>query len=120
MVFPYWLPSEGDDAEPWPPVDPPAAGEAELVLGWAGDGDSAVRRSVDEWIVERAAIALARDPLVRGRRLEVEVQNGVVILVGVLASAESRDAAGRRAWTVEGVADVCNRITVSDETERGR
>jgi len=52
------------------------------------------------------------DPLVHGQGLEILVQNGVVILFGELGSAEAREAAGRRAWTVEGVVDVCNRSTV--------
>jgi osmotically-inducible protein OsmY len=70
------------------------------------------RRSADDWLAGEAAEALAKDPLVHGRRLEILVQNGVVILTGELASPQARAAAGRRAWSVEGVTDVCNRVTV--------
>jgi osmotically-inducible protein OsmY len=70
-------------------------------------------RSADEWLAERTARALRTDPLVRGTRLEILVQNGVIILSGELSSAGAREAAGRRAWTVPGVVDVCNRLTVT-------
>ena len=83
------------------------------------DGDDSVLdhgwiagRSGDEWLAERTAQALRTDPLVRGTRLEILVQNGVIILSGELSSSGAREAAGKRAWTVPGVVDVCNRLTV--------
>jgi osmotically-inducible protein OsmY len=109
MVFPYWLWPDDDDHE-----------EAEISFEWADEVDWVARRSADEWLVGRAAEALATDPQVHGRRLEIVVQNGVVILLGELGSAEAREAAGRRAWTVEGVMDVCNRLTVTGADEGGR
>lgn len=120
MFFPYWPSSDGDDAERRLPVGRGEGSEAGYALRWADEGDRVARRSADEWLVERAAKALARDPLVHGRRLEILVQNGVIILFGVLASVEARDAAGRRAWSVEGVLDVCNRLTVSEADAGGR
>jgi osmotically-inducible protein OsmY len=50
---------------------------------------------------------------VRGRRLEVVVQNRVVILLGEVESEEVRLAAGVVAWAVPEVYDVCNRLTVA-------
>lgn len=109
MVFPYWMSSDGDDDE-----------EAGVAFAWSDDGAWIARRSADEWLVGRAAEALATDPDVYGRRLEILVQNGVVILLGELESPQAREAAGRRVWTVEGVMDVCNRLTVTETDEGGR
>ena len=72
----------------------------------------------DERLADRAAAALRCEPLLSGRRLEIIVQNGVVILIGELGSAEARAAAGSRVWRISGVADVCNRLTVA-ETDPG-
>jgi len=69
--------------------------------------------TADEWLAGRAAEALSMDPLVRGPYLEIFVQNRVVILQGEAGSAEARHAAGRRAWSVPGVRDVCNRLIVA-------
>jgi osmotically-inducible protein OsmY len=110
VVFPYWLSSDGDDGERRPPGD--SHGEADNAFEWADESDWVARRSADEWLVDCAAVALATDPLVHGRRLELLVQNGVIILLGELGSVEAKEAASRRAWTVEGVVDVCNRLTV--------
>jgi len=74
----------------------------------------------DERLVARAAAALAGDPLIHGRHLEIMVQNGVIILLGELATTQARIAAGRRAWTVEGVVDVSNQLVVSGYPSRDR
>jgi osmotically-inducible protein OsmY len=108
-VFPYWLSSDDDDERR---SSGDSLGEADSASEWADEGEWVPPRSADEWLVDRAAVALATDPLVHGRRLEVIVQNKVIILLGELGSAEAREAAGRRAWTVEGVVDVCNRLTL--------
>jgi osmotically-inducible protein OsmY len=62
----------------------------------------------DEWLVHLVAEALAGDPLVRGKHLDVTVQNCVVILEGQVESPAARKAAAARVWTVPGVYDVCN------------
>ncbi|MCM4083808.1 BON domain-containing protein [Paractinoplanes hotanensis] len=64
-------------------------------------------------IVDSVAAALACGMEVRGRRLEVVVQNRVVILLGEVESEEVRLAAGVVAWAVPEVYDVCNRLTVA-------
>ena len=68
--------------------------------------------SGDELLVHLVAEGLAADRAVRGRHVDVTVQNGVVILEGEVASPASKEAAGRRAWSVPGVYDVCNRLSL--------
>ncbi|MEU4235999.1 BON domain-containing protein [Actinoplanes sp. NPDC026619] len=115
MRFPDWLSPDGDDAADGRlPADPGQDDEYESVVEWMDEGDGVARGSADEWLAGRTAQALAFDPLIYGRRLEILVQNGVVILLGELASAESRAAASSRAWTVEGVVDVSNQLAVSE------
>jgi osmotically-inducible protein OsmY len=53
--------------------------------------------------------------LVRGSYLEIIVQNRVVVLRGVMNSAEAREAASARIWTLSGVADVSNQLSVDDD-----
>ncbi|GIF01244.1 BON domain-containing protein [Paractinoplanes rishiriensis] len=89
--LPDWLTDPGRDSAAW---------VADCSLG------------EDEWIAERAVVALRRDPRVTGRRLEVLVQNRVIVLLGDVDSAEQRRDAGRRAWTVPAVFDVANCLTV--------
>lgn len=83
----------------------PAA--AELRLGRHSDPDDSALEG-DELLLHRVAEALAGDPEIRGRHLDVTVQNGVVILEGVVSSLVAKSAAARRAWTVPEVRDVCN------------
>lgn len=68
---------------------------------WA-DYDHALLRRVAEGLVTTVAV--------RGREVEVMVQNGVVILEGTVATAEVKEAAGRRVWATPGVHDVCNML----------
>ncbi|WP_164842738.1 BON domain-containing protein [Actinoplanes solisilvae] len=67
-------------------------------------------------IVDGVAAALACNVRVRGRRLEVLVQNQVVILLGEVDSEEARLAAGIVAWAVPEVYDVCNGLNVAPES----
>ncbi|MCM4083833.1 BON domain-containing protein [Paractinoplanes hotanensis] len=66
--------------------------------------------NADDRLADLAAENLSSDPLVRGSRLEIIVQNGVVILQGELESEEAREAARRRAWTLPGIRDVCDAV----------
>jgi hypothetical protein len=72
-------------------------------------------RHKDEWLAGQVAEALRKDPLVRGKYLEIIVQNRVVVLRGVMSSAEACEAASRRIWTLSGVADVSNQLSVDDD-----
>jgi hypothetical protein len=53
-----------------------------------------------------------------GNRVVVEVQNGVVILEGLVATRALRDLLHRLVWRVPGVADVCNRLTTWEDERR--
>nr|WP_296065047.1 BON domain-containing protein [uncultured Actinoplanes sp.] len=95
-MVPFWLPpDEGPD------------NEGLLLDQWIAG------HSADEWLAQEVADALRGDPLVRGTYLEIIVQNRVVVLRGRMDSAGAREAAGRRIWTVPGVADVSNQLTVA-------
>jgi osmotically-inducible protein OsmY len=93
-VVPVWLPADKDGNE----LDQWIAGH-----------------SADEWLAQEAAGALRHDPLVRGTYLEIIVQNRVVVLRGDMDSPEAREAAGRRIWTLPGVADVSNQLSVAGD-----
>ncbi|WP_250034142.1 BON domain-containing protein [Paractinoplanes maris] len=84
----------------------PGPGDADFnVSGWIA------RLTADEQLAEQVAAALSSDPLIRGRRLEIIVQDGVVILQGELDSEEAREAARHRVWTLPGVRDFCDAFT---------
>ena len=86
------------------PIPGPDDGEFDVATWMA-------RMSADEHLAEQVAQALSSDPRVRGTRLEITVQNGVVILEGRLDSPEAREAARLRVWTLPGVHDVCDALT---------
>lgn len=124
-MIPPWLNSEGDDdRDRWPAAkafgtDPAENLDDDEAGEWIRDTDVFAERHAtptrpsDNWLAALIAKALQCDPCVHGRRLEILVQNQVAILIGELDSAEARAAAGRLAWTVPGVQDVCNRLTVT-------
>jgi len=129
---PPWLNSDGDDdRDRWPapkavgaePTEDPDDDEA---FEWTGDtdvfdqGPAMPIRPSDDWLATLVAEALQCDPFVYGRRLEILVQNRVAILIGELSSADAKAAAGRRAWAVPGVQDVCNRLTITEPGTENR
>jgi osmotically-inducible protein OsmY len=65
---------------------------------------------VDAALVEQVAERLVAETEIRGRLVQVTVQNSVVILEGNVDSVAVKCAAGRLAWTTPGVADVCNML----------
>ena len=73
----------------------------------------------DELLVEMVADRLVADVRVRGRRMRVAVQNGVVILEGRVDSPEAKTAAGKQAWATPGVVDVCNMLVPETRHRRG-
>jgi hypothetical protein len=66
----------------------------------------------ENFLSHRVVDEVNQDPLVSGGQMVVTVQNGVVILEGYADTAETREAAVRRAWATPGVFDVCNMLTV--------
>jgi osmotically-inducible protein OsmY len=100
VTYPGWA----DDDEPFDHDQAPQ---------FSGDAGTVFDRAVER----RTAEALRDDPQFRGRRLEVAVQNRVVILRGEVDTCASRDCAARVAWTVHGVFDVCNQLTVAGHEE---
>lgn len=54
-----------------------------------------------------------------GHRIVVEVQNRVVVLEGVVATAALRSRAHHLVWQTPGVADVCNLLTTWDDERHG-
>ncbi|MFI5490089.1 MULTISPECIES: BON domain-containing protein [Micromonospora] len=69
--------------------------------------------SEDARLACRLLDRMQRDPLLRHERICIEVQNRVVILDGVVSSAEVSAAAHDRAWSTPGVHDVNNRLRAS-------
>lgn len=80
-------------------------------MGRHSDPDDAALEG-DELLLHLVAEGLAADQEIRGRHLDVTVQHGVVILEGVVSSRIAKGAAGRRAWSIAGVRDVCNCLTI--------
>lgn len=68
--------------------------------------------TADELIAELVAASIMGHPYARGRSLDIQVQNQVVILLGQVASVEARAMIRGLAWQMPGVRDVCNRLTV--------
>lgn len=100
-----------------PPVgrEPPVASSSLVSFPFASPGDP-----YDEDLVERVAAGVVADVAIRGRRLQITVQNGVVILEGCVESAAAREAAGRRAWATPGVHDVCNMLATDAGSDGSR
>lgn len=53
-----------------------------------------------------------------GNRVMVEVQNGVVVLEGLVATRALRALMHRLVWQVPGVTDVCNRLNTWEDERR--
>lgn len=66
----------------------------------------------DAAITMRVQARYAEDDVVKGRHIDVDTANGVVILKGSVDSTSERQAAERIASQVDGVTRVDNRLTV--------
>jgi hyperosmotically inducible protein len=66
----------------------------------------------DDIIFDQVRRRLTSDPQVKGHQLEVEVNEGVVTLKGVVASEKLRDRAEKLAKKVKGVKQVINQLRV--------
>lgn len=71
-------------------------------------------RSRDEQLLRAVGGALFDDAEVTGGQMHLSVQNGVVILEGEVDTPLTRAAAVAAAWSVTGVADVCNVLAVTE------
>jgi hyperosmotically inducible periplasmic protein len=92
-----------------------AAMAAALVL--AGCAAIGTQKSTGEFvddagITSRVKVALAEDPVVKARQVNVETFRGVVQLNGFVDSAEAKSQATTVAQNVEGVQDVENNLEV--------
>jgi osmotically-inducible protein OsmY len=76
-----------------------------------GETDDFLVDEVDAALVDRIAGRLVAEAEIRGRLIEITVQNSVVIFEGSVESAAVKAAAGRLAWSTPGVFDVCNMLT---------
>lgn len=66
----------------------------------------------DDIIFDQVRQRLTSDPQVKGHQLEVEVNEGVVTLKGVVASEKLRGRAEKLAKKVKGVKQVINQLRV--------
>ena len=66
----------------------------------------------DTWITAKTKIALAADSRVKGRQIDVETAQGVVLLRGKVDSGAARQAAAEIAQMLDGVKSVKNDLEV--------
>lgn len=60
---------------------------------------------------------LRENPHTRDDDIQVEVEQGVVILTGEVSSPKAKRAAGDDAWDSRGVCDVSNQLSISARAE---
>jgi len=76
----------------------------------------AVESRTDSLIKEDIEDQLRADTRVSNYDVDVTVENGVVTLMGEVSSYRAKNSAGDNAWTVRGVIDVINNLTVQYNT----
>lgn len=84
-------------------------GEAGYV---AGQKKSAGETVSDQWIHAKVKSSLVAEPKVAARNINVDVDNGIVKLKGVVSSREERAAAVATARGVQGVRKVIDKLHV--------
>lgn len=72
----------------------------------------------DDAIYDKVRQRLYNDPDVKGGKLTVEVQNGVVTLKGQVSSEKIKAKAERLTRKVSGVKNVVNQLVVGEERPR--
>ena len=72
----------------------------------------------DEDLARAIADRLCGDLGGPGNRVVVEVQNGVVVLEGLVTTRALRALMHRLVWRVPGVTDVCNRLNTWEDERR--
>jgi osmotically-inducible protein OsmY len=73
-------------------------------------------QSSDDLIHDTVLRKLAGDPDVKGGAFEIDVQNGVVTIQGVVEKERFKEKAEKLARKVKGVKSVVNRIQVKPRT----
>ena len=81
----------------------------------ANDGQS---RTGDSWVTAKAKIALFADSRVKGREINVETKDGLVMLRGMVDSDEAKNAAAEIAKSVDGATSVKNELQVVARPQR--
>jgi len=72
----------------------------------------------DSWVTAKTKIALFADARVKGRQINVETKNGVVMLRGKVDSDEAKNAAEETAKSIDGVKSVKNELQVVAPVKR--
>jgi hyperosmotically inducible protein len=72
----------------------------------------------DSWVTAKTKIALFADARVKGRQINVETKNGVVMLRGKVDSDEAKTAAEETAKSIDGVKSVKNELQVVAPAKR--
>jgi osmotically-inducible protein OsmY len=73
-------------------------------------------RDMDSVISEKIDESLEASTAVKARQVNIQTQEGVVYLTGVVDSEDARREAGRIAWRTAGVDGVMNDLTVGERT----
>jgi hyperosmotically inducible protein len=81
-------------------------------------GQEAKTEITDSWLTAKSKIALFADQRVKGRQVNVETKDGVVMLRGKVDSAEAKTAAADIAKGVEHVKGVKNELQVVAPSQR--
>ena len=96
------------------------AGFGLLVLaGCAASMVSRSARHADSGVTSVIQVSLEANDRVKARQVDVETEDGVVYLTGVVDTEEARREAGWVAWRTEGVFGVVNDLTVGERTVGG-
>jgi hyperosmotically inducible protein len=89
---------------------------AEKAKDQAGHAKTATK---DSWLTAKTKIALFADDRVKGRHVNVETKNGIVMLRGKIDSAEAKSAAEDIAKGIEGIKGVKNELQIVAPRDRG-
>jgi osmotically-inducible protein OsmY len=99
-------------------VLPTTAGDVVHEDWYPGSFGSDGELSRDDRLALAVSDALFDDEAVTGGHIDIRVQNAVVILDGRTDTEDARVAAVARAWSVIGVADVCDALSVHRRRRR--
>ncbi len=75
-------------------------------------------RMEDSWMTAKTKIALFADARVKGRQVNVETKNGLVMIRGKVDSEEAKNAAEEIAKLIDGVKSVKNELQVVHPSKR--